>query len=420
MSDFAEETKATEEIEENDGKKINFWKVLGIVILLLLFIYTAFTCLRTLNLKHNIKKYYGISKFTITDYRMKPESKEVFNSYFWYGDEIKYPLFYFSGKESNENYQSGYTDFFGNLVLDSFAEDYYHDDIKNYFINSVDFKNNFPDVKYFVSELSYNRMTLTKESRDFDGYLHSSVVYCDFVAKHIYGGYPNILVYLNTDDYDMVLDIKRTLRKNNFPVYIEFRYNSELTDETKEADVHHYSKNIGDYYPFGETYDAGVLGEPYIKEYRLKYKDTEKYAAYVQIIEDGNIETDYVLYANGNIVKTEYHGDTKIEMNASLYNEDYQYVYRFFSTSFMDNYKTDKDDVKSGPICNVYLRQGMFVTSEMEFIHMDCDYKTKYDEEVIKLGDKEINTYHLYSVKANDEVILPLLFYFEKYFTEGL
>ncbi len=413
MSNYSEEFWNEVNNENKDDKKNSFGKVFLIIFFSLLFLWILFYNFRQINLKNRLKSYYG-EKFKVETFEIKPESKENTERFDWYGEEIKSPLFYFMVLDTSGEKYGGYADFFGFPILDDYAEKYFQQDMIDLFADTVDFEKDFPDVQYYVSDFTIARYSYTKDNTDFDGFMHNRSV----ISPLWNGGYPYLIVILESTDYDTVTRIKKKLRKSDFPIYLCLYGADEFDDDVSLDDFFStYSRvELGDYFPLGYPYDSSMLGISYVDYRRNKYKDENSDVASIQLLKKDELIENYIIYGDGTVVKETYSGNSMEENSAVLSNDDYSDIYRFYAEYYSDIYSTVREEVRENDVvCDVYKHQG-WIYGQIEGAHMDSDFDYEFDEETFNYNGEEKKAYKLYSGNRDNEDIKPVLDILSKYF----
>ncbi len=418
MGDIYDEIN--EKYYKDDNKPVNpIFKVIGIIFLVVLVLFILFTSFRCINLKHNLKKYYQ-EKFTIKEYKLFPVSDVVFEKMTIYGERPKKVLYSFFVKDSKDEIYSGFADAFGNVYLDDYADTYYHNEMKKYFMETVDFEHDYPDLSLYVMDFHMPRYVLTKECTSFEGYLHSSLV-MEYTCT---GGYPNMRAVLDTKDYDTVTSMKKKLRKADFPIYTEFINVSPISEDMKDTDVYNaYEYEMGIYFPFGERYDIATMGVDkvkYAEAFWETYENDNKVVATVQITENNKVQTNYILYGDGTLEKRDYDdstSDSYTTSTAKLNGEDYIDLEWFFAGNYADIHQTVKDDSADSDLkANLYLHRGKWIWGLIELDHLDSDFDLDFERVDFDYCTDENPARKLYSVKKDNEEIKPVIDIIEKYF----
>ena len=394
-------------------------KAIIIVILVLICLSILFVNGRKINLKFSLQNTYN-ENLKIKEFDFKPESKKFMENHKYYGKKIdKKYLCYFSGVNKDGETFSGYADLFGNPVYDNYSSIYYRDDVEKLFADTVDFENNYPDLKYSVFNLySSGKYTVTKKTKTFEDYLYPVSSMQDSLFG---GGYSEIMVVLNTKDYDTITSVKKKLRSADFPIKIEFNGADSIPedmtlDEFFDLDVF----EMGVYLPFGDRYDVSMLDadlDEYSKLLQSKYSEENTDVASVKIYDGKELKNVFVIYGDGTLDKYSESDNFVNPEKTSLSNDDYLNLYRFFGSRYSDIYTTVYDDSKENDqTVDVYLHTGQWIYGLIELDHLDADFKLDFEREDVNYSGKESVARKLYSVKTDNEEIKPLMDILNSYF----
>ena len=394
-------------------------KAIIIVILVLICLSILFVNGRKINLKFSLQNTYN-ENLKIKEFDLKPESKKFMENHKYYGKKIdKKYLCYFSGVNKDGETFSGYADLFGNPVYDNYSSIYYRDDVEKLFADTVDFENNYPDLKYSVFNLYLSsKYTVTKKTKTFEDYLYPVSSMQDSLFG---GGYSEIMVVLNTKDYDTITSVKKKLRSADFPIKIEFNGADSIPedmtlDEFFDLDVF----EMGVYLPFGDRYDVSMLDadlDEYSKLLQSKYSEENTDVASVKIYDGKELKSVFVIYGDGTLEKYSESDNFVDPEKTSLSNDDYLKLYRFFGSRYSDIYTTVYDDSKeNNQMVDVYLHTGQWIYGLIEFDHLDADFKLDFEREDVNYSGKESVARKLYSVKTDNEEIKPLMDILNSYF----
>ena len=387
-------------------------KAIIIVILVLICLSIFFVNGRKINLKFSLQNtYHEILK--IKEFDFKPESKEFMENHKYYGKKIdKKYLFYFWGVNKDGESFSGYADLFGNPIYDNYSSIYYRDDVEKLFADTVDFENNYPDLKYSVfNNYSSRKYTVTKKTKTFEDYLYPVSSMQDSLFG---GGYSEIMVVVNTKDYDTITSVKKKLRSADFPIKIEFNGADSIPDDMTLEDLFDLDVfEMGVYFPFGDRYDVSMLDadlDEYSKLLQSKYSEENTDVASVKIYDGKELKNIFVIYGDGTLEKYSESDNFVDPEKASLSNDDYLNLYRFFGSRYSDIYTTVYDDSKENDqAVDVYLHTGQWIYGLIEFDHLDADFKLDFEREDVNYSGKESVARKLYSVKTDNEEIKPLM-----------
>lgn len=212
----------------------------------------------------DMSSVYSDAKFVDVKWEDTPYSKqEMEDFYIWYGDGLPdEDLYAFMIMDSNENVAVGYSDKNGNVIFDSYAGYYYRKDMIDYFLETVDFENNLPNVHYYFTKrdpLTGSRYVLTRECATFEAYRKSSTIgFLDYDS----GGYPSLRVCLEVTDEKTISKINDILKASNFDLYVEYdNVTGDFTTANEDADFEwDYPEFDEPYYPFGMNYNKAILG----------------------------------------------------------------------------------------------------------------------------------------------------------------
>lgn len=378
--------------ENNDMKPAG--KAIIIVILVLICLSILFVNGRKINLKFSLQNTYH-EILNIKEFDFKPESKEFMENHKYYGKKIdKKYLCYFWGVNKDGESFSGYADLFGNPIYDNYSSIYYRDDVEKLFADTVDFENNYPDLKYPVSSMQDSLFG---------------------------GGYSEIMVVVNTKDYDTITSVKKKLRSADFPIKIEFNGADSIPDDMTLEDLFDLDVfEMGVYFPFGDRYDVSMLDadlDKYSELIKSKYIEENEDVASVKIYDGKELKNIFVIYGDGTLEKYSESDNFVDPEKTSLSNDDYLNLYRFFGSRYSDIYTTVYDDSKENDqTVDVYLHTGQWIYGLIEFDHLDADFKLDFEREDVNYSGKESVARKLYSVKTNNEEIKPLMDILNKYF----
>ena len=228
------------------------------------------------------------------------------------------------------------------------------------------------------------------------------------------GGYSEIMVVLNTKDYDTITAVKKRLRSADFPIKIEFNGADSIPEDMTLDDLFDLDVfEMGVYLPFGDRYDVSMLDadlDEYSKLLQSKYSEENTDVASVKIYDGMELKNSFVVYGDGTLEKYSESDNFVDPEKTSLSNDDYLNLYRFFGSRYSDIYTTVYDDSKENDqTVDVYLHTGQWIYGLIEFDHLDADFKLDFEREDVNYSGKESVARKLYSVKTDNEEIKPLM-----------
>ena len=251
-------------------KKISIYTLLLDValayILIILLIYVVIPYGLNVRRKYKIKKdmesVYTEAEFVAVKCDTKPFDKEELEGQFlWFGGGLpEDDLYCFLIADSEGNVGTGYATKDGTVVFDSYAAQYYADEMSESFKNTVDFEHNFPELYYHIEKINMInecRLVLTHDCTTYEGFLTAGTIGYFYFGS---GGYPGLLVGLGDSSKDTIGAINAILADADFGIYILY---SSMKGEVPDDSVSYlyYDHSCGSYYPFDAPYNEAILGE---------------------------------------------------------------------------------------------------------------------------------------------------------------
>lgn len=240
---------------------MKFFRITIIVLLGYLVINFGIGLIRRINIIWDMRSVYADAKIYILKCDNKPIDNEALDKrYVWFGDGIpEEELYYFEIKDSEGHKSSGFATKYGKVIFDDYASIYYADEIRETFINAVDFENNFPNLRYFIpkfSSMDIGRYVFTQDCNTFEGFMSARTIGYNSLGT---GGYPTLFVGIdetNTEDVDEIINI---LKDKEISIYVQFV--STSGEDFNDVNTLRFRDICGGYYPFDANYEEVILGK---------------------------------------------------------------------------------------------------------------------------------------------------------------
>ena len=248
-------------ITKKSNKVILFIFCLAIALIMCYFLIpVGVNFVRERKIVKTMKNVYSESQFVSVDCDKEPiDRSQLEEQYIWFGDGLpEEDLYVFLIADSKDRVATGFATKDGDVIFDTYAYQYYMEDMKEYFLSTIDFENKYPSLEYYIPDINFTnecRLVLTHDCTTFDGFKKSSTIgYFDFGT----GGYPGLDVMLRKPSEETVKEIEESLTNADFDIYVEL-----ISASGDFSDVHSLCELecVGSYYPFGESYDKAILGQ---------------------------------------------------------------------------------------------------------------------------------------------------------------
>ena len=256
-----------ENVKENPKKRVRLATVLVRAAILLVLICLLFpfgmNLIREINIKKDMKSVYTDAKFVDVQCERKAVNKdELEKEYVWFGEELpQEDLYAFRIEDSEEVTARGYATVDGKVVIDTYGNIYYTDEMMEYFEETVNFEHEFPGVGIYIlpKPLGWgSRYVRTDDCTTFEGYRKAGTVGNHFWTYLTSGGYPNFLVGIEDTREETITAIKQILAEAEFDIYINF---SSMDSQYSDVNCLAHGEDCGKYYPFDASYGEAVLGD---------------------------------------------------------------------------------------------------------------------------------------------------------------
>ena len=248
-------------ITKKSNKVILFIFCLAIALIMCYFLIpVGVNFVRERKIVKTMKNVYSESQFVSVDCDKEPiDRSQLEEQYIWFGDGLpEEDLYVFLITDSKDRVATGFATKDGDVIFDTYAYQYYMEDMKEYFVSTVDFEGDFPDLEYYIPDIvptNERRVVYTHDCITFEGFKKSSTIGYFSLGT---GGYPGLDVILSDTSEQTINRIEEILVDADFDIYVEF--NSASGDFSDSDSLYNFD-NAGSYYPFGESYDKAILGQ---------------------------------------------------------------------------------------------------------------------------------------------------------------
>lgn len=246
---------------KKSNKAIRFiFRVAIVLLICYFFVPIVMKFVRERNIVKVMESVYAEAEFVSVDCDKEPiDRTKLEDQYIWFGDGLpEEDLYAFQIADSKDRVAIGFATKDGDVIFDTYAYQYYLEDMKEYFISTVDFENKFPDVEYYIPELIPNnerRVVFTHDCTTFEGFKKSSTIGYYSLGT---GGYPCLDIVLSDTSWEIINQLMEILVAADFDIYVEF---ISATGDFSDGDSLRKLREAGSYYPFGVSYDKAILGE---------------------------------------------------------------------------------------------------------------------------------------------------------------
>ncbi len=219
---------------------------------------------RRINIKKDMESVYTDAEFVSVKCETKPTDRSKLEKpYLHFYTDVEFPeydLYEFHISDSEGDTKIGYATKDGKVVFDTYATKYYNYAAVDSLKKVVDFEHNFPELGYYIVELSYaigHRSVLTHECTTFEGYKKAGAI-----LSVPYGDvYPELLLYLDDDSEEIIETIEGLLADADFDMSVQFKYAvNDISDADDIYDIQ-FGGNLGCYEPFEKFNEDAISDE---------------------------------------------------------------------------------------------------------------------------------------------------------------